>query len=83
MGQRNQFQLQGAIQEPSATQTCQGGQSMGRGQVQSSQARTSGTQGRVYAVVPKDERTNQPNMQGTFLYLHLLFNAPCSLLHLV
>ena len=56
---------------------------MGRGQVQSSQARTSGTQGRVYAVVPKAEPTDQPDIQGTFLYLHLLSDAPCSLLHLV
>ena len=56
---------------------------MGRGQGQDSQARTSGTQGRVYAVVPQAQCADQPDMQGTFLYLHLLSDASCSLLHLV
>ena len=42
MGQRSQFQSQGAIQAPSAAQMGQRGQSMGRGQVESSQARASG-----------------------------------------
>ena len=42
------------------------GQSMGRGQVQGSQARISRTQGRVYTVVPRDECVDQPDMQGTF-----------------
>ena len=45
---------------------------MGRGQGQGSQARTSGTQGCVYAVVPQAERTDQPDMQGMFLLLHFL-----------
>ena len=54
---------------------------MGQGQGQGSQ--TTGTQGRVYAVVPQAERADQPVMQGTFSYLHLLFDASCSLLHLV
>ena len=40
MGQRNRFQSQGSIQAPSATQM---GQSVGRGQAQSSQVRTSWT----------------------------------------
>ena len=39
---------------------------MGRGQAQSSQVRTSGTQGRVYAVVPEAEHADQLDMQGTF-----------------
>ena len=56
---------------------------MDRGKGQSSQTKTSGTQGRVYAVVPQAERVDQPVMQGTFSYLHLLFDASCSLLHLV
>ena len=56
---------------------------MGQGQGQGSQARTSGTQGRVYSVVPQAKRADQPVMQGTFSYLHLLFDASCSLLHLV
>ena len=56
---------------------------MGRGQGQGSQTRTSGTQVHVYAVVPQAERADQPVMQGTFSYLHLLFDASCSLLHIV
>ena len=39
---------------------------MGRGQGQGSQTRTSGTQGRVYAVVPEVELADQSDMQGTF-----------------
>ena len=84
MGQRNQFPLRGATQAPSAVQTGQRGQGMGRGQVQSSHARTSGTQGRVYAVVPEAERADQPDEQGMFLFLHVLMGALCLfLLHLV
>ena len=45
---------------------------MGQGQVKSPQARMSRTQGRVYAVVPEAEHADQPDMQGTFLLLHLL-----------
>ena len=48
---------------------------MGRGQVQSSQARTSGTRGRVYAVVPEAEHADQPDMQGTF------YTCICFLMH--
>ena len=66
MGQRNQFQSQGAIQAPSAAQMGQRGQSVGRGQVQSPQTRMSRTQGRVYAVVPEAEHADQLDMQGTF-----------------
>ena len=40
MGQRNQFQSRGAIQAPSAAQMGQRGQSVGKGQVQDSQAET-------------------------------------------
>ena len=84
MGQRNQFPLQGATQAPSAVQTGQRGQGMGRGQVQGSQARTSGTQGRVYAMVPEAERADQPDAQGMFLLLLVLIGALCLLLlHLV
>ena len=43
VSQRNQFPLRGATQAPSAVQTGQRGQGMGRGQVQGSQARTSRT----------------------------------------
>ena len=56
---------------------------MDRGKGQGSQTRTLGTQGRVYAVIPQAERADQPVMQSTFSYLHLLFDASCSLLHLV
>ena len=40
-GKRNQFQLRGAIQAPSVAQVGHRGQSVGRGQVQDSQAWTS------------------------------------------
>ena len=84
VGQRNQFPLRGATQVPSAVQTGQRGLGMGRGQVQGSQARTSGTQGRVYAMVPEVERVDQPDAQGMFLLLHVLIGALCLLLlHLV
>ena len=63
MGQRNQFQSQGAIQAPPAAQM---GQSVGRGQVQSPQAKMSRTQGLVYAIVPEVEHTDQSDIQGTF-----------------
>ena len=75
VGQRNQFPLRDATQAPAVVQTCQRGQGMGRGQVQSSQARTSGTQGRVYAMVPEAERADKPDAQGMFLFLHVLICA--------
>ena len=56
---------------------------MGRGQGQGSQDRTPRTQGRVYAMVPQAECSDQPDMPGTFLYLQLLSNASCSLLNFV
>ena len=45
---------------------------MGRGQVQSLQARMSRTQGRVYAIMTEAEHADQPDTQGTFLLSHLL-----------
>ena len=45
---------------------------MSRGQGQSSQAETPGTQGCVYAVVPHAKRADQSDMKSTFLLLHLL-----------
>ena len=48
---------------------------MGRGQVQGSQARTSGTQGRVYAMVPEAEHADQPDVQGMFLLMDVLIGA--------
>ena len=75
MGQGNQFQSQRGIQALSTIQMGQRGKSTGRGQVQGPQARTSGTQGRVYVVVPEDERSDQSDTQGRFLYLHLLSDA--------
>ena len=47
MSQRNQFQFWGTIQAPSAAQVGQRGQSVGRGQVQDSQARTSSQAGQT------------------------------------
>ena len=45
---------------------------MGRGQVQSPQARMSRTQGRVYVVVLEAGHVDQPDEQGMFIPLHLL-----------
>ena len=45
--QRNQFQFRGAIQAPSVAQVGQRGQSVGRGQVQDSQAGTSSQAGQT------------------------------------
>ena len=39
---------------------------MGRGQVQSPQAKTSGTQGRFSTVVPQAELIDQSDMRGAF-----------------
>ena len=44
---------------------------MGRGRGQGSQAETSGTQGRVYAIVPQTKLVDQPALQGMFLLSHL------------
>ena len=48
---------------------------MDQGQAQSSQVRTSGTQGRVYTVVLEAEHADQPDMQGTF------YTCICFLMH--
>ena len=56
---------------------------MGQGQVQGSQAKILGTQGHIYAVVPRAELADHSDMQGTFSYFHLLSYASCSLLHFV
>ena len=82
MGQRNQFQSQGAIRAPPAAQMGQRGQSVGRGQVQSLQAKMSRTQGRVYAIMPEAEHTDQPDIHGTFYtrnYLCIMFIHHCIL----
>ena len=44
---------------------------MGRDRGKSSQARTSGTQGHLYAITPQTEPADQPVIQGTFLLSHL------------
>ena len=46
---------------------------MGRGQVQSPQARMSRTQGRVYAIVPEVEHKDQPDIQDTFYTRNYFF----------
>ena len=70
-GQRDQYQSQGAVQAPSATQIGQRGQGMGRGRGQGSQAGTLGTQGCVYAITPQTELVDQSIIQGTFLLSRL------------
>ena len=44
---------------------------MGRGQGQGSRVETSGTQGRVYAVIPQIEPVDQLTLQGMFLFSRL------------
>ena len=44
---------------------------MGRGRGQGSQIGTSGTQGRVYAIVPSTGPEDQPTLQGMFLLSRL------------
>ena len=60
---------------------------MGRGRGQSSQAETSGTQGRVYAITPQTEPIDQSMIQGTFLLSRLwekiLFDYGVSILLLL
>ena len=75
MGQRNQYQSQGVARAPPAAQTGQRGQIMGRGQGQGSQDRTLRTQGRVYAMVPQAESSDQLDMEGTF------YTCNCYLMH--
>ena len=58
------------------------GQSMGRGRGQGSQAGTSRTQGRVYAITPRIDLADQSVIQGIFLPFHLwarvLFDSSAS-----
>ena len=55
---------------------------MGRGRGRGLQARTSGIQGRVYAITPPAESTNHPVIQGTFLlsliWARVLFDSGAS-----
>ena len=44
---------------------------MGRGREHGSHAKTSGTQGRIYAVVPSIEPVDQSGIQGMFLLSRL------------
>ena len=71
MGQRSQFQSQGAAWAPSVTQEGRRGQVMGRGRGRGPQAWTSGVQGCVYAITPPVELADQPVIQGTFLLSRL------------
>ena len=82
MGQGNRYQSQGAAQAPTSSHMGHIGQGMGRGRGQDFQAGTSGTQGRVYAVVPQIELADQYNIQGTFplsqeCYLNLDASYSC------
>ena len=55
---------------------------MGRGRGQGPQARTSGVQGRVYAVTQQAKSADQPVIQGTFLlsrlWARVLFDSGAS-----
>ena len=81
-GQRSQSRFQGATRAPHLSQVGPRGQSMGRGRGRGPQARTSGVQGRVYAVTPQAESADQPVIQGTFLlsriWARVLFDSGAS-----
>ena len=55
---------------------------MGRGRGRGPQVRTSGVQGRVYAITPPAESADQPVIQGTFLlsrlWVRVLFDSGAS-----
>ena len=78
MGRENRYQPQSATQAPVISQIGQRVQGMGRGRTQGSygsQAGTSMTQGRAYAMVPQVGLTDQSDVQGTFLLLHFLIGV--------
>ena len=81
-GQRSQSHFQGAKWAPPISQAGPRGQSMGRGRGRGPQAGTSGVQGRVYAITPQAESTDQPVIQGTFLlsrlWARVLFDSGAS-----
>ena len=62
MGQRSQYQFQGATRAPLITQVGQRDQVMGRGRGRGPQAGTSGVQRCVYATTPPVESANQPDV---------------------
>ena len=82
IGQRSQSQFKGAARSPHISQACPRSQSMGRGRGRGPQARTSGLQGRVYAITPQAESIDQPAIQGTFLlsrlWARVLFDSGAS-----
>ena len=82
MGQRSQYQSQGAARAPPVTQAGQRGLVMGRGRGRGLQEGTSGVQGCVYAITPPAESADQPVMQGTFLlsrlWARVLFDSGAS-----
>ena len=71
MGQRSQYQSQGAVRAPPVTQASQRGKVIGRGRGRGPQAGMSGIQGHVYAITPLTESMDQPVIQGTFLLSRL------------
>ena len=82
IGQRSQSRFQGATRAPHISQAGPRGQSMSRGRGRGPQARTSGVQGRVYAVTPQAKSADQPAIQGTFLlsclWARVLFDSGAS-----
>ena len=81
-GQRCQSQFQGATRAPHISQADSRGQSMGKGRGRGPQARTSGVQGRVYAITPRAELADHPVIQGMFflsrLWARVLFDSGAS-----
>ena len=76
------FRDSAAAWAPPVTQAGHRGQVMGRGRGRGPQARTSGIQGRVYAITPLAESIDQPVIQGTFLlsrlWARVLFDSGAS-----
>ena len=81
-GQRSRSQFQGATRAPPISHAGLRGHSMGRGRGRGPQAGTSRVQGRVYAITPQAESTDQPVIQGTFflsrLWARVLFDFGAS-----
>ena len=79
MGHERQYQSQGATQGLTTLQSGQMSQGKGRGRGQDSQAGTSRTQGRVYAITPQIKIADQSIIPGMFpllrLWARILFDS--------
>ena len=78
----SQSRFQGATRAPHISEAGPRGQGTSRGRGRGPQAGTSRVQGRVYAVTPQAESSDQPAIQGTFLlsrlWARVLFDSGAS-----